>query len=80
MATIRIRKNKGGSVMYTAQIRIKRDEVQVYQESASFSRREVAKTRERRRETELSEPGAIERGPRAVGITVVKMFDRYMDE
>jgi len=42
MATIRTRKNKDGSVMYTAQIRIKRDGVQVYQESASFSRRKAA--------------------------------------
>lgn len=80
MATIRTRKNKDGSVMYTAQIRIKRDGVQVYQESASFSRRKVAEAWAKRRETELSEPGAIEREQRGGGVTLAEMIDRYIDE
>ena len=43
MATIRARRNADGTVMYTAQIRIKRGGAQVYQESASFSRKRPLK-------------------------------------
>lgn len=42
MAAIRTRKNEDGPLMYTAQIIIERDGVQVYQESAAFSRRKGA--------------------------------------
>ncbi len=80
MATIRTRKNKDGSVMYTAQIRIKRDGVQVYQESASYSRRKAAEAWAKRRETEQSEPGALEREQRGGGATLVEMIERYIDE
>lgn len=80
MATIRTRKNKDGSVMYTAQIRIKRDGVQVYQESASFSRRKAAEAWAKRRETELSEPGALERERRGGRVTLAEMIDRYIGE
>ncbi|APC20809.1 hypothetical protein BME99_10360 [Pseudomonas protegens] len=41
MATIRARKLADGSVSYTAQIRIKRDGVQVYQESQTFARKQA---------------------------------------
>lgn len=80
MATIRTRKNKDGSVMYTAQIRIKRDGVQVYQESASFSRRKVAEAWAKRRETELSEPAALERERRGGRVTLAEMIERYIGE
>ncbi|HHM0556821.1 TPA: site-specific integrase, partial [Pseudomonas aeruginosa] len=50
MATIRARRNADGTVMYTAQIRIKRGGAQVYQESASFSRKKAAEAWALRRE------------------------------
>ena len=69
MATIRARKLADGSVSYTAQIRIKRDGVQVYQESQTFARKQAAQAWVRRREAGLNQPGAIERANRK-GITV----------
>ncbi|OZY41605.1 hypothetical protein CJF43_12675 [Pseudomonas fragi] len=41
-ATIRARKLADGTVSNTAQIRIKRDGVQVYQESQTFARKQTA--------------------------------------
>jgi antitoxin StbD len=61
MATIRVRKRADGSVRYTAQIRIKRNGVQVYQETQSFVRKQAAQVWARRREAELNSLGAIER-------------------
>jgi len=61
MAAIRARKLADGSVSYTAQIRIKRTGVQVYQESQTFARKQAAQVWARKRESELDEPGAIER-------------------
>ena len=60
---------------YTAQIRIKRDGVQVYQESQTFARKQAAQARE----AELNQPGAIERANR-VGATVKEMIERYVLE
>ncbi len=64
MATIRARKRTDGSTSYTAQIRLFRDGVQVYQESQTFARKQAAQAWVRKRETELDEPGAIERANR----------------
>jgi hypothetical protein len=79
MATIRARKLADGSVSYTAQIRIKRDGVQVYQESQTFARKQAAQAWTRKRGAELDEPGAIERANRK-GVTVSDMITRYLDE
>lgn len=79
MATIRTRKKADGLASYTAQIRIKRDGVQVYQESQTFARRKAAEAWARRRESELAEPGAIERESR-VGVTLAQMIERYIAE
>lgn len=79
MATIRARKLATGVVTYTAQIRIKRDGVQVYQESQTFARKQAAQAWVRKREAELDQPGAIERANR-VGATVKEMIERYMLE
>ena len=79
MATIRARKLADGSVSYTAQIRIKRDGVQVYQESQTFARKQVAQAWARKRESELDEPGAIERAHRK-GVTLKDMIDQYLIE
>ncbi len=79
MATIRARKLADGSVSYTAQIRIKRDGVQVYQESQTFARKQAAQAWARKRESELDEPGAIERASRK-GVTLKEMIDQYLIE
>ena len=79
MATIRPRKKADGTISYTAQIRINRDKVTVYQESQTFARKQAAVAWAKRRETELAEPGAIERA-RRVGHTVKQMIDRYLVE
>ncbi len=79
MATIRARKLADGSVSYTAQIRIKRDGVQVYQESQTFARKQAAQAWARKRESELDEPGAIERASRK-GATLKEMTERYLIE
>nr|WP_256346284.1 MULTISPECIES: site-specific integrase [unclassified Pseudomonas] len=79
MATIRARKLADGTVSYTAQIRIKRDGVQVYQESQTFARKQAAQAWVRKRESELDQPGAIERASRK-GVTVKDMIDQYLLE
>ncbi|WP_055128397.1 site-specific integrase [Pseudomonas mediterranea] len=79
MATIRARKRTDGSSSYTAQIRLFRDGVQVYQESQTFARKQAAQAWVRKRESELDEPGAIERASRK-GASVKEMIDRYLIE
>ncbi|CAI8961702.1 tyrosine-type recombinase/integrase [Pseudomonas sp. IT-P176] len=79
MATIRARKLADGTVSYTAQIRIKRDGVQVYQESQTFARKQAAQAWVRRREAELDQPGAIERANRK-GVTVKEIIAQYLME
>lgn len=79
MATIRARKRADGTIGYTVQIRINRDKELVYQESQTFARKQAAQAWAKRRETELAEPGAIERATRT-GHTVREMITRYMLE
>lgn len=79
MGTITSRKRKDNSTAYTAQIRINRDGKTVYQESQTFDRKQVAQAWIKRRETELAEPGAIERANRK-GVTIKKMIEQYLDE
>ena len=77
IATIRTRKKADGIPSYLVQIRISRDKTTVYQESQVFARKQVAQPWAKRRETELSEPGAIERAKRQ-GLTVRHMIERYL--
>jgi hypothetical protein len=79
IATIRVRTRTGGSVRYTAQIRIKQDGAQVYQETQSFARKQAVKAWVKKRETELAQPGAIERANRQ-SATVKEMIERYLVE
>lgn len=79
MATIRARQKADGSVSYTAQIRIKKNGAQVYQESQTFARRKAAEAWAKRRESELAAPGAIERETR-IGVTLREMIERYLAE
>lgn len=79
MGTITQRKRKDGTSAFTAQIRIMRQGKAVYQESQTFDRKTTAQTWLKRRETELSEPGAIERANRK-GVTVKEMIGQYLEE
>lgn len=79
MGSITARKRKDNSTAYTAQIRINRDGKTVYQESQTFDRKQVAQAWIKRRETELAQPGAIERANRK-GVTIKKMIEQYLDE
>jgi integrase len=79
MGTITARKRKDNSTAYTAQIRINRDGKTVYQESQTFDRKQAAQAWIKRRETELAQPGAIERANRK-GVTIKKMIEQYLDE
>ncbi|KPN91725.1 tyrosine-type recombinase/integrase [Pseudomonas nunensis] len=79
MATIRARKKADGSVSYTVQIRLKNKGAIVYQECQTFARKQAALAWARKRETELAEPGAIERANRK-GATVKEMIERYLTE
>lgn len=55
MGTITVRKAKNGEKRYTAQIRLRRNGVIVYQEFQTFGRRQLAKAWLSRRETGLAD-------------------------
>lgn len=78
MGTITTRKRKDGSAAYTAQIRIMQKGVTVYQESQTFDRKVTAQAWIKKRETELAEPGAIEKANRR-GASVKEMIELYLD-
>ena len=79
MGTITARKRCDGSVGYTAQIRIMRDGATAHTEAKTFDRKQAAQAWIKRRETELSEPGALElaRNPEP---TLAEIIDRYLRE
>ncbi|WP_431484153.1 tyrosine-type recombinase/integrase [Pseudomonas solani] len=79
MGSITSRKRRDGSVGYTAQIRIWREGRTVYQESQTFERKQAAQAWLKKRETELAEPGALERAGRK-GVLVREMIDQYLEE
>src|SRR5690606_28205821 len=79
MGTITSRKKKDGTVSHTAQIRIMRNSARDYQENQTFDRKPAAKTRMKKRETELAEPGALERAARP-GATLRQMIDQYLEQ
>lgn len=79
MATIRPRKKADGSISYTAQIRIKKDGPQVYTESQTFVRKKAAEAWAKRRETELSEPAAIERALKGA-VLLKDIIAKYLGE
>ncbi|MGO8093166.1 site-specific integrase [Rhizobium leguminosarum] len=61
MGTISERTRKNGSKSYTAQIRLKQKGEVVHTEAQTFDRKAAAKAWLKKRETELAEPGALER-------------------
>ena len=76
MATVRGRKRADGTPSNTAQIRIKKNGAQVYTESQTFARKKAAEAWAERRETELGEPGALERAsePKSQLKDVIKQY------
>lgn len=79
MAAIRARKRADGTVSYTVQIRIKKNGKQVYTESQTFARRKAAEAWAKRRETELTEPGAVDRALRG-GVLLKDIIEKYLRE
>lgn len=79
MGTITTRKRKDKTTGFTAQIRINRVGLPVYQETQTFDRKQVAQAWIKKREAELTAPGAIERINRKT-VSIKQMIDRYLDE
>lgn len=79
MGTITPRKRKDGSTGYKAQVRIKKDGKVVHQETETFDRKQVALAWIKRRETELSAPGALADtiNPEP---TLAQVITRYLEE
>jgi integrase len=71
------RKRKDGSTAYGAQILIKRNGAIVHRESATFDRKQAAKAWVARRETELRQPGALDRAPDP---PLADAIERYVTE
>lgn len=78
MATISPRKRKDGSLVYTAQIRIKINGLS-HTETKSHKDRRFLKLWAQKRESELREPGALER-ERHAGTTVGMVLDWYKQD
>lgn len=77
MGTIVGRKRKDGSMGYRAQIVRKKDGEIVWRETQTFDRRPAAVAWLARRETELAEPGAMERKDDPA---LADVIDRYIKE
>lgn len=78
MATITRYRKRDGSYSYTAQIRIRRGGKIVYSESFTHPKKTVAQSWAKKRESELAEPGALER-LRHAGVTVGEVLTWYRD-
>ncbi|HEX3114247.1 MAG TPA: tyrosine-type recombinase/integrase [Bradyrhizobium sp.] len=79
MGTIVARKRSDGSTGYTAQILRKKKGTIILREAKTFDRRQAAVAWLKRRETELSEHGAIERA-NSPAVSLSTAIDRYIDE
>lgn len=60
MGTITPRKRNDGTIAYMARVRVMREGKTVHKETQTFDRKQAAQAWIKRRETELSEPGALE--------------------
>ncbi|HWW36383.1 MAG TPA: site-specific integrase [Xanthobacteraceae bacterium] len=79
MGTIVQRKRGDGTVGYMAQVRVKQKGKVVHAETKTFDRKQAASAWLARRETELREPGALER-IKAVDPSLAAVIDRYIAE
>jgi integrase len=77
MGTIISRKRTDGSYGHIAQVLIKRGGKTVHREAKTFDRKQAAKAWLARRETELVEPGGLDRRPDP---TLAVVIDRYIAE
>jgi len=81
MGTVTTRHRDDGSPAYRAQIRIKVKGKVIHQETQTFDRRQAANAWMARRETELREPGALERvGGAATDPPLRQAIDLYVEE
>jgi hypothetical protein len=78
MGTIVARKRKDGTTGFTAQVVRKQAGEIVWREAKTFDRKQAANAWIKKRETELSEPGGIERARTPTG-TLGEAIDRYTD-
>jgi integrase len=79
MGTIVARRRKDGTTGYTAQILKKRGGEVVLREAQTFDRKATADSWIKKRETELSVPGAIDRAV-SKKVTLAQAIDRYVNE
>lgn len=79
MGTINARKRKDGTTGYTAQVLRKQKGKIVHREAKTFDRKAAAEAWIKKRETELAEPGALERA-KAPDATLADAIDRYIKE
>lgn len=74
MGTIIRRERKDGSVGYTAQVRVKKGGKVVHAETQTFDREAAAKTWIKKRETELAEPGALDKPEDPILSVVIQKY------
>jgi integrase len=79
MGTIVARKRNDGSTGYTAQILRKKAGKILHREAKTFDRKQAAESWVKRRETELDQPGAIDRA-KAPDKSLADAIDRYIAE
>lgn len=79
MGTIIPRKRNDGSTGYMAQVRVKQKGEVIHAETKTFDRKQAANAWIARRETELREPGALER-LHVEDPPLAAVIDRYIDE
>lgn len=77
MGQILARKRKDGTTGYTANIRIKRHGVIIHSETETFDREQAAKAWLKKRETELAQPGALNK---PTDPTLGEVIDQYNKE
>ena len=80
MGSIYTRKNQDGTNKFTAQIRIKRKQKVVYQESQTFNKKTVAQAWMKKREAELALPGALDAIINKSDVNIAQIIERYLDE
>lgn len=80
MASIYTRKNQDGTTKYTAQIRLKRNQKVVYQETQSFNKKAMAQAWAKKREAELAVPGSLDAVLNKSDVNVAQIIERYLDE
>lgn len=76
MGTIFTRKRQDGSIAYTAQIRLKQDKKIVHQEAKTFDRKPAASAWLKKRETELAQPGALDKPADPTLADVIDAYNR----